>query len=893
MKNPREKKIKNPKKSKKVRVNSAMFLDNIIDLNSFSVPNEEFVFKIKTDGKEKYMSLLMISGIDIFHYTDNDMESVFQNFARATLSMKCAHKYIFTTSSPYFEQQKNTLQLKSRSITHNYTLCMMGRKKREFYDFEQNHKDRLAYLIVFSDELSELTDCCKRFKRDMNDTDVQFCSEEQTIEFLNKYLCFDTQSDKLHTYYEVNDQTLPNEIQFYQNYFKVKEKYITSLVVNDYPADLNDLEIAALVSNFDDCMITFDVMFRPKQKVLSEIRQSLKELRSRSVIKQDVADDIDTKNEFDKLTVIYNDISSGNEQMVYTTLRFFVSSDTYEELSKRVRDISEELETRGITSFVPINDLKSEYFGMINDCNTIQTPYPLQDTFKRQYPFYYQSHTDPSGIFFGYTDTHGLNVFNSFYRNDKQGRNSYDLIAVGVKGSGKSVTLKTMLQDQLLLSNKVMVLDIESEYKDMAKMFDGQVIRMSRGSTINPLQIRMTVLADAENEDEDDGASITKSEAISMNFTSEVSRICSFFGQYNPSLSDDELFALRDVLVAVYREKGITDTTDITSFLPEQFPIFSDLYNYITNIQKDQSLSEYEKANYKKLETQIKQLSKYGAFGTMFDNYTNVNIDDKSLIIFDVKQISEMDTNVYNAQLFNILSLMWAEICKNREHNLNALSTNDKRNIVCLIDEAHRFISVKNRQVTKFIENLLRRSRKYDAGLWFASQSILDFLPSSDSAETDVIKTIFQLVQYKIILKQSPDSIQKLHEIFSQFTISELNNSTNFQAGEMLMSLSAGRNKVHCYKLATDCDLMYIGNAQDRSEIIHKIFNRYYNDKSMKEYGEMLLDDPSVRENFCNVFTNEVLTVFGFEKHNSEYLYTLVANTVMKFGQELMDLAKE
>ncbi|WP_024858110.1 VirB4 family type IV secretion system protein [Ruminococcus albus] len=892
MKSLREIKIKNINKTKKVRVTSAMFLDNLIDLNSFSVPNEEFIFKIKADGKDKYISLLMVSGIDIFHYTDNDMESVFQNFARATTSMKCAHKYIFTTSSPYFEQQKNNLLLKRRNITHKYIMRMMARKENEFLEFEENHSDRLAYLLIFSDDISELDDCCKRFKREMIDTNVLFCNEEQTIEFFNKYLCFDTQSDKLHTYTETNDKTLPTEIKFYQNYFKIEDKYITSLVVNDYPANLNDLELAALVSTFADCTITFDVKFRSKQIVIDEIKQSLKELRSRAVIKQDVADDIDTQNEFDKLTAIYNEISSGNEQMVYTTLRFFVTSDSYEELSKRVRDISVELETRGITSFVPINDLKSEYFGMTTDSNTIQTPYPLQDTYKRQYPFYYQSHTDPSGIFFGYTDTHGLNIFNCFYRNDKQGRNSYDLLAVGVKGSGKSVTLKTMLQDQLLLGNKVMVLDIENEYRDMARIFDGQVIRMSRGNTINPLQIRMTVLADAENDDENDGASITKSEAISMNFTLEISRICSFFGQYNPSLSDDELFALRDVLVAVYKEKGITDTTDISSFLPEQFPIFSDLYNYLTNIQKDQTLSEYERSNYKKLETQIKQLSKYGAFGTMFDNYTNVNIDDKNLIVFDVKQISEMETNVYNAQLFNILSLMWAETCKNREHNA-FVSPHERRYIVCLLDEAHRFISVKNRQVTKFIETLLRRSRKYDAGLWFASQSILDFLPSSDSAETDVIKTIFQLIQYKIILKQSPDSIQKLHEIFSQFTLSELNNSTNFQAGEMLMSLSAGRNKVHCYKIATDCDLMYIGNAQDRSEIIHKIFNRYYTEMSMKEYGKQLLNDPAIRENFCKVFTNEVLSIFGFEKEDSDYLYTLVASTVISFGQELIDIAKE
>ena len=72
---------------------------------------------------------------------------------------------------------------------------------------------------------------------------------------------------------------------------------------------------------------------------------------------------------------------------------------------------------------------------------------------------------------------------------------------------------------------------------------------------------------------------------------------------------------------------------------------------------------------------------------------------------FSFKQSKAVSTVHYSLNEFdfchaafgNILSLMWAEICKNREHNLNALSTNDKRNIVCLIDEAHRFICMYHR----------------------------------------------------------------------------------------------------------------------------------------------------------------------------------------------------
>lgn len=59
-----------------------------------------------------------------------------------------------------------------------------------------------------------------------------------------------------------------------------------------------------------------------------------------------------------------------------------------------------------------------------------------------------------------------------------------------------------------------------------------------------------------------------------------------------------------------------------------------------------------------------------------------------------------MADNVYNAQLFNILTIMWATICKNIGYNQNVINPWDMRNVVCLIDEAHRFISVKYPQVT-------------------------------------------------------------------------------------------------------------------------------------------------------------------------------------------------
>ena len=134
-KSPREKK----KTERKRKINSGMLLDSMIDLSEFRAENEDSIFRIKVDGKDSYISIMAVSGIDIFHYTDSDMESVFRNFARATNSMKLPHKYIFTSSSPYFEQHKEYLKYKINKTGHRYTRTMLTKKYDELCYFEKNH----------------------------------------------------------------------------------------------------------------------------------------------------------------------------------------------------------------------------------------------------------------------------------------------------------------------------------------------------------------------------------------------------------------------------------------------------------------------------------------------------------------------------------------------------------------------------------------------------------------------------------------------------------------------------------------------------------------------------------------------------------------------------------
>jgi len=121
--------------------------------------------------------------------------------------------------------------------------------------------------------------------------------------------------------------------------------------------------------------------------------------------------------------------------------------------------------------------------------------------------------------------------------------------------------------------------------------------------------------------------------------------------------------------------------------------------------------------------------------------------------------------------------------------------------------------------------------------------------------------------------------------------MSELYATDNFEAGEMLLSLGSGKNKIHCKNAATECDLMYIGNSQDRDEIVDSIFNRMYllNWSPQNLADEMYRSEQKTQE-FIETFTREVIEYFGFKLTDSEYLYLtvnrLVKNLAKRFGDK-------
>ena len=115
-----------------------------------------------------------------------------------------------------------------------------------------------------------------------------------------------------------------------------------------------------------------------------------------------------------------------------------------------------------------------------------------------------------------------------------------------------------------------------------------------------------------------------------------------------------------------------------------------------------------------------------------------------------------------------------------------------------VIDEAHRIINAENAFALTPITNYVREARHLFAGLWFATQNTSDFVPEGSSAVgVQKLQTLFELCQYKFIMKQDSNTLPLLTKIFKQqMTGSEVAIIPRLAKGQGILSISGDTNIV-------------------------------------------------------------------------------------------------
>jgi len=436
-------------------------------------------------------------------------------------------------------------------------------------------------------------------------------------------------------------------------------------------------------------------------------------------------------------------------------------------------------------------------------------------------PYHFSSLEDPTGDFLGKTPCGGNVIYDEFTKTKT--RLYYNSLVVGTMGSGKSTLLKKRLLSNAIKGNYVRTFDISGEFTKLTKTLGGKVIKLDgTNGILNPLEILKA--------EDDEGISFTR-------HISKVATIYKFLVDGTAEIQ--EIIEFEELLRGLYKSFGMELVNgkvkaSVTGLPASRYPTFSDLLSYISGQIDEIQNKRYEGAELALVNKNLIMLDKIrkvvanivNTYGSLFDGHTSIdNILDEQIVTFDISTIKEMKAAVFDAQIFNMISLCWDNCVTNGKLMLDRLNREpgdpgkieleDVTRFLMIIDESHRWLNTKKRHALESVGIYLREARKFFGGILLASQSIRDYAPEgSGEEEIDDLKKIFELTQYKFICHQEPNTLPLLDKIFeSTLTQSQRNKIPKLEQGETILCISSDRNLEFKVHLTKEEDKLFMGGV--------------------------------------------------------------------------------
>jgi hypothetical protein len=593
----------------------------------------------------------------------------------------------------------------------------------------------------------------------------------------------------------------PLSLQEKPNMIKIEDKEIQMVTIKNIPPFVDELffedifnvpDVRACISVKD--AISQDELIRwvnSQYQFLLSDRNTTKKLSD--------ATELDTQKEnFQELML---EIKNGDEIIKEVSLILIISGDK-KERELILRDLKRIVERYQIKLDVP--RLRQMECWQNFDITTLSlndySIYLPTLTLSAGFPFTKTYFNDSSGYMLG-VDLHtSLPIFfDPFVLNNQ--RTSHNVAIVSSTGGGKSFTMKKMIINEFARGTKIFIWDAENEYKKLVEANGGEYIDLysKKGGIINPLQIRYIPSDDEDKETKETDCPLAK----------HLGFLEAFFKTAFEDITEKELVMLLSVVESLYNTKGIFKNTSINtlqSLKPEDYPIFSELYDYLPIYKKN--LCSTEK---KKIIDQLEILVSRFLTGTdsfLFDGYTNIDLSN-DLIAFTLQELLYSgNQRLINTQTLNLLTYLNNSIVANKIQN-EKYGTN-KKHISIVVDEFHLFIDENNNEVLKSFGQLARRARKYSTNLIVSTQSVKDFVGNADVLRHAT--AIFNNCQYTMVGMLKEDDMQAYLELFKNNPLTDTQKAFLLTAkrGEFLLNID-NKNRLRIWIRATELEREMMG----------------------------------------------------------------------------------
>lgn len=573
---------------------------------------------------------------------------------------------------------------------------------------------------------------------------------------------------------EIMSWVKPSEIRFTTKSAFIDGEETFNYTVRNFPLTVLNAW-GYQMFNIEGTKVVMNLEPYEKRKAIKMLDRSIQELASQSEQSFKASSLLDKKTHIETLVDVLRMLQNDNETLFKVTLHFTIynkgktAKEEKRDLKKTIKRILAEQGFEFVDNFCKQNKAVistnvSRYDNMEEFSRAIHS-----GSVAAVFPFVLSTLMDDGGTIVGSSGEYPVIV--DFFKRNHERVNS-NMVILGKSGSGKSYATKTILTGLAAENTKIFILDPENEYKALAENLGGRLIDVGTATQgrINPFHVITTLDAD-----EDGGDSKVDNFAVHLQFLEEYFRVVL------PGIDTQALEYLNNLIVELYKRKGIDFHSNFAQLKASDYPIFDELNDLI--LEKLQTATiDYDVTNLRILSNFISKFSSSGRDSNLWNGESTLTVQENFTVFNFQSLLANKNGVIANAQMLLVLKWLDNEIIKNREFNLKH-GTN--RKIIVAIDEAHVFIDPKYPIALDFMYQLAKRIRKYNGMQIVITQNIKDFVGTQDIIRKST--AIINACQYSFIFALSPndmDDLCTLYDKAGRINASEQDQIVNNERGK-------------------------------------------------------------------------------------------------------------
>ncbi len=493
------------------------------------------------------------------------------------------------------------------------------------------------------------------------------------------------------------------------DYLIVDGRYVKTLFVSGYPYTASSGWLNHLVNFNHNADISYHIEPIDATLALPKLNRKITELtstkrameRAGKIIGAELTDPLDSAIE------LRDKIQRGQENLFQISLYITLSAETLIELNRTIKLLETVLATRLFYTKSALYQQLEGFQSALPRCDNQLAQKRNLDSSSAAltFPFISSELVHESGVLYGINRSNSSLVIL-----DRFSLPNANSILFAQSGAGKSYTAKVEVLRHLMQGTKVIVIDPEREYQQLAASVGGTRIKLSVHSRekINPFDLSVN--------DPD-------------SFAYHIQSLTEIISLMADGLSSEEKSVVDQAILKTYRKFGFTKKSGNKVKRNKDYPRLFDFYATLRSLKQPKL---------------VKRLQKYttGSLSEVFDEHTNIELDNR-LVVFDTKDLPE--------SIRQIMHLIIAQFVQNQ------VKTDPVKRIF-VIDEA--WLMLEHDESARFIAGMVRRARKYYLGVSIISQQANDFLSTNHG------RAIASQSALRILMRQDTTTIRNVAEEF-------------------------------------------------------------------------------------------------------------------------------